>query len=48
MWAVKRPIANLEQKPWPVYESEQLLSPDTRNTVFYLTRYKVNGKEYEH
>ena len=47
MWAIKRPIKDLESKDWPEYNSEELLSPENRNTFIYLTRYKINGKEIE-
>ena len=48
MWVIKRPIADLETKPWPHYEADNLLSPDSRNIALYLTRVKINGKEVEY
>ncbi len=47
MWTVKRPIKDLESKPWPELDAESLLSSETRNTILYLTRYKINGKDHE-
>jgi hypothetical protein len=47
MWAIKRPIKDLESKPWPEYDSASFLEEESRGTVQYISRYKINGKDQE-
>lgn len=44
MWVIKRPLKELESKPWPEYRSKELLTEETRNSVLYLTHYKLNDQ----
>jgi hypothetical protein len=48
MWVIKRPIKDLEAKPWPSYDPTSLLEEEGRGTVIYITRAKLNGKEFNH
>ena len=48
MWVIKRPIKDLEAKPWPSYDPASLLEEEGRGTVIYITRAKLNGKEFNH
>ena len=47
MWVIKRPIKDLEAKPWPVIDEEALLSQEARGVALYIAHYKVNGKDQE-
>mmetsp|Transcript_9577 Transcript_9577/g.9206 ORF Transcript_9577/g.9206 Transcript_9577/m.9206 type:complete len:97 (-) Transcript_9577:1027-1317(-) len=48
MWAIKRPLKDLESKPWPEYNTQSLLVEEGNGSVQYLTKYKVNGKDQTH
>lgn len=48
MWVIKRPMRDLESKPWPAYDPETLLSSETRNVVLYINKTLINGKEFNH
>jgi hypothetical protein len=43
MWVIKSPIKELESKPWPAYDSASLLEEESRGTVIYITKTKING-----
>lgn len=49
LWAIKRPVLDLESKPWPVYNPEELLAApeEARQTSLYISKVKINGKEVE-
>jgi hypothetical protein len=47
MFAIKRPIKDLESKPWPEYDLSQLLSDEQRGLANYHVHYKINGKDIE-
>ncbi len=36
MWVIKKPMKDLETKPWPVYDPETLLAQETRNVILYV------------
>jgi len=47
LWAIKRPLGDLESRPWPVYNAEELLAApeEARSTSIYIAKSKINGKE---
>jgi hypothetical protein len=48
MWVIKRPIKDLESKPWPRYDTQALLSDETRNVIIYVSHGKIGDKPVEY
>lgn len=44
-FAVKRPVRELEAKPWPEYDAETMLKDEYNEKPRYYSRVKINGKE---
>lgn len=47
MWVIKRPIKDLESRKWPEYNHDTLLSSESRNNVFYLTKCKSGDSNFD-
>jgi len=45
MFAFKRPIKDLESKPWPDFDLPALLTEEQGGQPFYYARFKSNGKD---